>query len=438
MSDPNILVLGSGMAALGASHELAQHGRRARLFDKNAYPGGHTATFVHDTGFVFDDGPHISFTKSERLQALFAENVGGAFETLDAYVNNYYRGTWVKHPAQVNLHNLPPELKLQCVLDFLDASKVPEQERPDNYLDWLIAAFGETFAREFPAVYGTKYHTVPPEKMSTVWMGPRLYRPSVEEVLRGAMFEETPDVHYVSHFRYPTTGGFMSYLTPFLEKCDLTLDHKVVAIDPVGKIVRFANGRTEPYDRLISSIPLPTLIPMIDGAPEAVRKAAAQLACTTCVTVNIGLPRNDVSRATWSYVYDEDIVFTRLNFPHNMSPGTCPPGCGSIQAECYFSPKYKPLDMPPEALIQPVIDDLVRIGLLRQDEKILHTDARVIPYANVIFDLDRETALPVVHDYLDSLGIIYVGRFGEWGYHWTDEAFISGEEGAKRALGLGG
>ncbi|MHA1128173.1 MAG: protoporphyrinogen/coproporphyrinogen oxidase [Alphaproteobacteria bacterium] len=412
MKNEKIVILGSGMAALGASNTLQTANVPAVLYDKNAYPGGHTATFVHDSGFVFDDGPHISFTQNKRLQKLFAGNTGDDFQTLTAYVNNYYRGTWIKHPAQANLHNLPDELKVQCLLDFIEAGKTDVVENPANYLEWLISVFGEGFAVNFPAVYGKKYHTVGPEDMSTVWMGPRLYRPSLEEVVRGAIFAETPDVHYVSHFRYPTNGGFMSFLQPLVEAADLKLEHEVVAIDPEEKTVDFANGNQDTYDHLISSIPLPTLIPMIKNVPDTVRDAASKLACTTCVVINIGLARDDFTKATWTYFYDEDLVFTRISFPHKMSPDTCPPGCGSLQVECYYSDKYRPLDVAPEDLIQPVINDLIRIGLLHSDEKILHSDASVIPFANIIFDLDREEALPVVHEYLDSIGIIYVGRFG--------------------------
>lgn len=434
MKNEKIVILGSGMAGLGASNTLQSAGIPAVLYDKNTYPGGHTATFVHDTGFVFDDGPHISFTQNKRLQKLFAGNTENDFQTLTAYVNNYYRGAWVKHPAQANLFNLPDELKVQCLLDFIEAGKTDVVEHPANYLEWLISVFGKGFAENFPAVYGKKYHTVDPIYMSTVWMGPRLYRPSLEEVVRGAIFAETPDVHYVSHFRYPTTGGFMSFLQPFVDAADLKLDHEVVEIDPATKTVKFANDSQENYDHLISSIPLPALVPMIKDVPDNVRKAASKLACTTCVVVNIGLSRDDFTKATWTYFYDEDLVFTRLSFPHKMSPDTCPQGCGSIQVECYYSDKYRPLDVEPDDLIQPVIDDLKRVGLLNSDEKILHSDASVIRYANIIFDLDREEALPVVHDYLDSIGIIYVGRFGEWGYQWTDEAFLSGEGGARKVI----
>ena len=36
--------------------------------------------------------------------------------------------------------------------------------------------------------------------------------------------------------------------------------------------------------------------------------------------------------------------------------------------------------------------------------------------------------------YLDELGIAYCGRYGDWGYMWTDESFISGERAAQTAL----
>ena len=61
----NIIVLGSGMAGFGASHRLAANGITPVLYEKSHYFGGHTASFRDDKGFLFDLGPHISFTKDE-------------------------------------------------------------------------------------------------------------------------------------------------------------------------------------------------------------------------------------------------------------------------------------------------------------------------------------------------------------------------------------
>jgi protoporphyrinogen oxidase len=117
-----------------------------------------------------------------------------------------------------------------------------------------------------------------------------------------------------------------------------------------------------------------------------------------------------------------------------LSATNVPAGCGSIQAEVYFSRKYRPLTGSPDDLIDTVIRDLKRTGTIREEDRILTRHAMVIPYANVIFDLDRPEAIKTVHGYLDDLGIAYCGRYGDWGYMWTDESFISGERAAERAL----
>jgi protoporphyrinogen oxidase len=270
--------------------------------------------------------------------------------------------------------------------------------------------------------------------MSTDWLGPRIYRPSLEEVLRGALSASAPQVHYITHFRYPSDGGFMRYLKKFVPLGNLKLKHEVVSIDPHRHEIKFSNGLVSSYDALVTSVPLPDMIRMIEDAPPDVVDASRRLACSTCVLVNIGVNREDISQAHMTYFYDEDICFTRLGFPHMLSALNAPPGTGSIQAEVYFSNKYKPLTGAPEDWIEPVIKDLRRCGVLRENDKLLSRKAMLLPYANVIFDLEREEALKTVHGYLDDLGIAYCGRYGDWGYMWTDESFKSGELAAERAL----
>jgi protoporphyrinogen oxidase len=429
----DVAILGAGMAGFGAAHRLHADGLRSVMYEQKPYPGGHTASFHHAGGFIFDDGPHISFTKDTRIQQLFAESVRQEFETIHAYVNNHWKGQWIKHPAQCNLHGLPAALVVDILSDMVEARQQPDQAIA-NYADWLVASYGRTFATTFPMQYGLKYHTTEAANMTTDWLGPRLYRPELREVFQGAVSPSTPDVHYVSHFRYPTNNGFVSYLDAFLGKTDVRLGHQLSRLDPRARTLTFANGVIARYDQVISSIPLPALLPLIAGAPADVLDAARQLACSKCVMVNIGVAREDISPAHWTYFYDRDFIFTRLSFPHMLSRHNVPPGCGSIQAELYYSDKYRPLDRPIDELVEPAIADLRRCGLLRPDDTILFQQATLSPFANVIFDRDRPAALATVHGYLDEIGVLVCGRYGEWGYHWTDESFISGEHAAQRAL----
>ena len=432
---PNIVILGTGMAGFGAAYRLHGEGITPVMYDKNSYHGGQTTSVRYDTGFVFDHGPHISFTKDLRIQELLAENVDQQYEAVQIALNNYWRGYWPRHPVQLHLHGLPEDTIVKAIEDFVAERQGPE--RPvNNYGDWLLSSFGRSFAELFPMQYTRKYHLTTADNMSIDWLGPRIYRPSLEEVLRGALSPSAPHIHYITHFRYPSHGGFVSYLGKFVPLGHLKLNHALVSIDPGRRELRFSNGHVAQYDGLVSSIPLPDLVGMIQGVPPDVLDASRRLACSTCVLVNIGVDREDLSSAHMTYFYDDDICFTRLSFPHMLSANNVPTGAGSIQAEVYFSEKYKPFAGSPEDLIEPVINDLRRCGIVRDSDAILSRGAVLLRYANVIFDLDRAAALGTVHGYLDDLGIAYCGRYGDWGYMWTDESFKSGERAAEKALSM--
>lgn len=420
------------MAGFGAARYLHDQGVRAEVYDQNQYFGGHTASLRDANGFLFDFGPHISFTKDKRIQDLFAGYVDGNYEAVQVKLDNYWRGLRLTHPVQLHLNGLPRDLIVEIIADFVKEQGV--ERTIENYEDWLIASYGRRFAELFPMQYTRKYHLTSADNMTTEWLGPRMYRPSLEEVLRGALGPWTPDSHYITTFRYPTRGGFVSYLGSLPRIASLHLGHKLIGIDARQQELRFANGVTTSYGALVSSIALPDLVPMIAGAPRDVVEASQRLACSTCVLVNVGVKRADLSNAHVTYIYDPEISFTRLSFPHMLAASNAPPGCGSVQAEVYFSDKYRPLAQPLEGIIEQVVADLRKTGTLRDDDAIVTRHAATVRHANVIFDLDRARALEAVHGYLDDIGIAYCGRYGDWGYMWTDESYISGERAAESVL----
>jgi protoporphyrinogen oxidase len=428
-----IAILGTGMASLGASYRLRDEKHTTVLYDKNSYVNGHTATVHYPEGFCFDFGPHVSFTKDERIRELFAKSVKGAYEEHKYNLNNYWQGYWITHPVQTNLHGLPADVITKIIASFVEQTKQPDAEIR-NYADWLVASYGEVMAELFPMQYTAKYHTTPAENLTTDWIGPRMYRPSLEELLLGALTPNPPNVHYVQSFRYPTHGGFQAYLQGLRTDAEIVLDHELVHLDPNAKELTFRNGTRASYDALVSSIALPDLIPMIAGVPSDVVEAASQLACSSVVLVNVGVARPDISPTQLSYFYDRDVLFSRLSFPHSFSPNNAPAGHSSIQAEVYFSKKYMPMGGTPESYIEPVLADLRRVGLLRESDNIVLKAATYAKYANVIFDHDRPKAIATVHGYLDEIGVNYCGRYGDWAYLWTDDSFKSGERAAETAL----
>lgn len=450
---PHVAILGAGLAGLSSAHFLKQGGwTDLRVYERHPYGGGHATSFSltpspasgggpgRERGpFYFDEGPHVSFTKNEFVRDFLAESVAGEFDEQVANLSNYYRGHWLKHPAQCNLHGLPVDLIERCILDMIEqahGSNGSNGTPPRDYAEWCTRSLGETFSREFTFRYTRKYWTLEAEQMTTDWVGSRMYPPSIGDVVRGALTSDTDGAnhHYLTRFRYPRRGGFGTFTRRLVEGAPVAYEHEVTEVDVEAKRIKFANGAEAGYDLLVSSLPLPELIRRIPQAPADVRQAAERLSCSSVVLVSLGVDRADLSPFHWFYVYDEDIPFARVNLTHKLAPACAPEGCGAIQAEIYFS-RYRPLWASLEELTEQTIAGLQRIGVLRPDDGILVRDTRVIRYANVIFDHDRAPALEVVHGYLDDQGIQYCGRYGEWAYLWTDDAILSGKRVAETVLG---
>lgn len=58
-------------------------------------------------------------------------------------------------------------------------------------------------------------------------------------------------------------------------------------------------------------------------------------------------------------------------------------------------------------------------------DDILITDCRILKYGNVIFNHGMEENRKLILDYLDSLDIKTVGRFGKWEYLWSDDSLLT-------------
>lgn len=417
------LILGAGIAGIAAADHALKKGLQVKLFDKNSYLGGHTYSHNHQ-GFIFDEGPHISFTKNVQVQEIFAKSVQNQFVEQKARISNIWNSSWIKHPAQCNLSDLPKDIKLSCVIDFIESFYKQKNSEYSDYAAWCIESFGKSFSENFLFRYSDKYWTTHPKNMTLDWIENRIYKPNLSDILKGALDKVEENKNYITGFRYPKNGGFFSFLKGFNVENIFYANHEVSEIIPSKKKIEFKNGSNFFYENLISSLPLPVLIGLIKDCPVAVKEAVDKLTCTSVVVVNIALKNKEgLPNHHWFYDYNEDSVFSRVNMPHNLSEGNCPNGAGSIQAEIYYS-KYKTLKT--RDFEEETIKDLKKIGVLNNDHEIIFTNYLNIPYANVLFDHYREDNLKIVNSYLDNLEILRCGRYGEWKYFWTDTSLLSG------------
>ena len=419
------VIIGSGVAGLAASHALKEKGEDSVIFEQDKTYGGLCGSFCIE-GFTFDRFVHLSFAKKEPAASdLFARSCPDMIRhTSNPF--NIYKGKWIKHPAQNNLFPLEEWEKERIIEDFRKRPTV--FDAPKNYEEWLRIQFGNYFAENFPMKYTRKYWMKESYELRTEWTGGRFYQPSIDEVIEGSKTADTPITYYSKEMLYPVKGGYKMFLRGMTEEANIRYESRVSKIDVTNKIL-YVGDKKEPikYESLISSMPLPAIIEIVDNVPDMVRDAARKLEATCGYHVSIALKGNNIPPYLWWYIYDEDNLSARVHSPSLKSPNNVPKGCSSLQMEVYC----RQGEYTEQEIIDKTVGKLVEIGVINADD-ILFTHLGYEHYANVIFTEPIYESRKIVRDWLSSAGIETIGRFGEWDYLWSDQALVSGLNIAKR------
>ena len=427
MNHQDTVILGAGVAGLAAANYLHKKTHPNVLFEKEDTYGG-LCRRLSIEGFTFDRFVHFSFTDDKEVREL-QENSAGDWSSHKPISSNYYKGHWLSHPAQNNLYPLPKKEKDKILNDFKNR---PSTQPIDNYQDWLDASYGLTFSRNFPSAYTRKYWTTEPENLETSWVGNRVLKSDLEEIVEGANNPKQTSKFYTKEMRYPKKGGFQSFFDKLSDDLHINYNKKVVEADTINNKLRFSDGSVHHYETLLSTLPLPTLIKASIHAPPKVKEAAKKLVATGGVTISIGLTGSLKKENLWFYVYDEDIPFARVYSPSLKSPNNAPENCSSLQAEIYFS-SYKPLTETFESLTEQTIHHLCKMDVISK-EQVLFAKPHLHKFANVLFDHNYHQCRSIVQHWLKEQNIFTAGRFGEWAYLWSGQSMRSGIDTAKRII----
>ena len=158
-------ILGAGISGLATSYHL-EH-RDTTIFEATDHYAGHVHSEVRD-GFTWDDGPHISFTANDYVRDLFAEMVDGEHEECPIRPSNYFRGSWIEHPAQTHLYQVPEPLRSEC-LDELPGQPRRRPGRPGTTRSGCTSRWGRCSPR--PSRARTRASTGRPSRRTSTPIG---------------------------------------------------------------------------------------------------------------------------------------------------------------------------------------------------------------------------------------------------------------------------
>ena len=184
-------------------------------------------------------------------------------------------------------------------------------------------------------------------------------------------------------------------------------------------------------NKVISTIPIHELLPIINPEPpseimEALSKLKYNSIHITCLKVK-GDWLGDNFAIT---VADPDIIFHRLSRLNFLGEHYAQRGYTNIMVETTFRKGLKE-DLDHATLEDKIIKDLKSLDIVNV-EKIENIFTNTFKYAYVIYDQNHRKNTDLVLDYLKSVNITPLGRFGTFEYINSDKAIELAKELAEK------
>ena len=409
------LILGAGVAGLAAALRCREANVKATILEARDTAGGILDSFSVE-GYTFDNAVHLSFATEQEVRRVF-DSTPYYRHTPQAFA--WETDRWLKYPVQNNLHGVSLEDRIDLLVSFVDR---PHVSAPENYYEWLVGQYGVDFVERYSRPYTQKYWCREPENLSTTWVGPRVREAATREILQGAFVDSQEHYYYTEEMRYPVRGGYRAFIEGLIGDSDIRHKKRVVGISLRERTVTCQDGDTFAFCSLVSSLPLPLLVPLISEAPDELKRVAEELKWTQVDLVSVGLPEGAVNKL-WFYIYDEEVLAARAYSPSVKAPDNAPSDRSSLQFEIYHDSRSRKCGLEESA--QNSLAALEHLGICNRAEAEL-LDRRTLPFANVIFDIGMEERRQQIRDFLGKYDVQSVGRYGEWDYLWSNQSFMSG------------
>jgi UDP-galactopyranose mutase len=407
------MIIGAGPAGLAVSH---RYEGPSRILERGGEVGG-LCRSIEFAGCVFDIGGHSFHSPYAEVTALVTRLMGGNWHEhrRDAWV--WFDGALIPYPFQRHFERLPhPEVVAEC------SQRLPEADRSSaatSLADWLPARFGDGVARHFLTPYNRKLWARDLTRISYGWVGERV---AGAEALEAAARRPLHDESVVG---YPARGGFGEIMKALAAECGpIELGCEVTQIDVHSRVATSRDGRRWPYDRLVSTMPLPLLLRAIQGAPADLMADADRLEQVSLKVLMLAIagPVGDAPHRL--YVADPAMPAHKIAFNHTSSPSLAARPQHAVMCEIAYSPEAP---APPDGeLQQACIEWLAGAGFIAGAGAVIEARVTDVVYGYPVMTHDRPQILDRIQPWLESLRVASIGRFGAWEYVNSDACLKTG------------
>lgn len=412
----DVLIVGAGPTGLALSHAYPGG---ARILEASDEVGGLCRSITFGGG-VFDIGGHSFHSPHPEVMSLVEGLMAGRWNAQRRDARVFFSGELIAYPFQQHFGQLSDVAIVEACRR--SPGDMAAAAAAGDFETWIGARFGEGVARHFMLPYNRKIWARDLKRMSCEW---------VQERIAGA---ETPSnearrqpLQSQSQIGYPAEGGFGAIFEALAARCGpIEMGQAVCAIEPVAKVARTASGQTWAYDRLVSTMPLPVLLRMVEGCPAALIADADRLELVSLkvLLILVAAPLGDQPQRV--YVADPAIPPHKVAFNHTSSPSLRARPVHAIMCEISYSPE-KPAQSD-EALTAATVDWLADAGLIGSTAEVAETRVLDVRLGYPVYTHDRPAILERIRAWLAPLDIHTIGRFGGWDYVNSDACIWQGRQ----------
>jgi len=434
-----IALLGAGVSSLALARTLVERGFALddlTLFEAAPVAGGLCRSKTVD-GFTYDvSGGHILFSKDRAVMQWMKDEAGGdaAFVRRERHTKIRFGNRFVHYPFENGLGDLPEQAKFECLRGYVEAWHARDKHgtpAPGDFLRWIHWRFGTGIAQHFMEPYNEKIWKRPLSELSSDWVAGRVPDAPIDDVLRAAIGQRTEGYTHQAIFYYPRSGGFQAITDGMATR----LGARVRLSTPVQDLVRAADGgwrvNGEPFDLVVSTLPLNELPDVVPDMPPDAAAAMRGLAYNSILTLLVALDRPAHPDLSWIYLpHHEQGPVNRLTYMSNYSPEMAPEGKTSFLLEVTLPGGATP---PGAELEREALAGIEAAGLLRHEE-VLFTDRSHCRYAYIVYDHQLAARRAAALAWCRASGIVPLGRFGRYDYFNSDQCVIAARETADTLL----
>jgi protoporphyrinogen oxidase len=411
MESVGTLIVGAGMTGLATAAALSARGDdKYVVLEADREIGGFCKTVKKD-GFVWDYSGHFFHFKHPEIEQWLRDRMA-AQRILVVEKKSYiaYPGGRIDFPFQKNIHQLPKEEFIDCLVDLYMArsSDVPRAAAPpeENFAQMLYARFGKSICEKFLVPYNEKLYACDLSTLDKDAMGRFFPHANVADVVRNM---RTPDnATYNATFTYPE-GGAIEYIKAMASAVrpgGISLGEALVGVDLDARVAR-TTRRELRYQRLVSSAPLDRFLKVCGLANDP-----STWSYNKVLVFNLGFDTKGQRDVHWTYFPSRDTCFYRVGWYDNIFDTDRM----SLYVEIGYPAGARIDAAEIDAMRTRTLGDLEREGVKARSQRLVAEHSVVLDPAYVHITRRSMAETARLAGVLRERSVWSIGRYGGWTY----------------------